>query len=101
VLLAPAILAIVRSEVSGDPILPVIRLARAVGGVLLAWPWIATVGLSLAYVWLTPALRQRAWPMPFYSNFVVPVFIFGLALLDTWLTTLTTPQSLRGSAPAE
>jgi len=98
VLLVPAILALVRSSGSGDPILPAIRLARAVGGVLLVWPWIATVGLSLAYVWLTPALRQRVWPMPFYSNFVVPVFIFGLALLDTWPTT---PRSLRDSAPAE
>jgi hypothetical protein len=98
VLLAPAILALVRSEGSGDPILPAIRLARAVGGVLLVWPWIATVGLSLAYVWLTPALRQWVWPMPFYSNFVVPVFIFGLAALDVGLTT---PPSLRDSAPAE
>jgi hypothetical protein len=98
VLLAPAILALVRSAGSGDPILPAIRLARAVGGVLLVWPWIATVGLSLAYVWLTPALRQRVWPMPFYSNFWVPVFVFGLALLDTWLTT---PRNLRDSAPAE
>ena len=77
VLLAPAILALLRSESSGDPILPAVRLARRVGGFLLVWPWIATVGLSLAYLWLTPAVRQRVWPMPFYSNFLVPVFIFG------------------------
>ena len=59
VLLAPAILALLRSESSGRRILPAIRLARAVGGILLVWPWIATLGLSLAFVWLTPALRQR------------------------------------------
>src|ERR1700722_3308830 len=81
VLLAPAIFALLRSEGSGELILPAVRLSRAVGAVLLVWPWIATVGLSLAYLWLTPELRQRVWPMPFYSNFILPVFIFGLSLL--------------------
>jgi Glycosyltransferase family 87 len=85
VLLAPAIFALLRSEGSGELILPAVRLSRAVGAVLLVWPWIATVALSLAYVWLTPEIRQRVWPIPFYSNFMVPVFIFGLALLDTWM----------------
>ncbi len=98
VLLAPAILALLGSESSGDPILPAVRLARRVGGCLLVWPWIATVGLSLAYLWLTPAVRQRVWPMPFYSNFLVPVFIFGLALLDTWMSE---PTGLREGAAAE
>jgi hypothetical protein len=98
VLLAPAILALLRSESEGNPILPAIRLARAVGGILLVWPWIATVGLSLAYFWLTPELRQRVWPIPFYSNFMVPVFVFGLALLDTWRSE---PRSLPDSAAAE
>jgi hypothetical protein len=98
VLLAPAILALLRSESEGNPILPAIRLARAVGGILMVWPWIATVGLSLAYFWLTPELRQRVWPIPFYSNFMVPVFVFGLALLDTWRSE---PRSLPDSAAAE
>jgi hypothetical protein len=98
VLLAPAILALLMSEVAHEPILPAIRLARLVGGVLLVWPWIATVGLSLAYVWLTPAVRERVWPMPFYSNFMVPVFLFGLALLNSWGRQART---LRDIAPAE
>jgi len=84
VLLAPAILALVWSESSRELILPVVRLARMAGGVLLAWPWIATIGLSAASLWLTPELRQRLWPMPFYSNFMTPVFVFGLTLLHTW-----------------
>ena len=103
VLLAPAILALVRSEGSGEPVQPAIRLARGIGGILLVWPWIATVGLSLAYVWITPALRQQVWPMPFYSNFMVPIFIFGLALQNAWAnqTSVNQPRSLRDSAPAE
>jgi len=82
VLLAPAILALVRSSISGEPVLPAVRLARFVGGVLLAWPWIATTGLSLAFVWLTPTLRERVWPIPFYASFMLPVFILGLALTE-------------------
>lgn len=98
VLLVPAILALLWSSVSGAPVLPAIRLARAIGAVLLVWPWIATLGLSAAYLWLTPAIRQRVWTMPFYSNFMVPIFIFGLAVLDAWMTQ---PCSLRDGAAAE
>ncbi len=98
VLLAPAILALVWSESRRDPILPVIRLARTVGGILLAWPWVATMALSAAYLWLTPSLREKLWPMPFYSNFMMPVFVFGLALLDAWGPG---PRNLREDAARE
>jgi len=98
VLLAPAILALVRSFVSAEPILPAVRLAAMVGGVMLVWPWIATLALSAVFLWLTPELRQRVWPMPFYSNFMVPIFIFGLALLDAWLNP---DRALRDGAAAE
>ena len=86
VLLAPAILALLRREGSGDRILPAVRWARAIGYLLLVWPWIATMTLSLAFLWLTPELRQRVWPMPLYSSYMMPVFIVGLALLDAWRT---------------
>lgn len=103
VLLAPAILMLLYRESSGRLTLPAVRLARMVGGILLVWPWMATVGLMLVYFWLTPALRQRVWPMPFYSNFMIPVFVFGLALLDAWASQprTTQPGLLRDHAPAE
>ena len=84
VLLAPAILALLRSEASGEPILPSIRRARAVGYFVVIWPWIATIGLSMFYPWLTPDLRKQLWPVPLYSSYMTPVFVFGLALLNTW-----------------
>jgi hypothetical protein len=123
VLLAPAILALVWSSSLGETVLPSVRVARLVGAILLVWPWIATTGLSLASVWLTPALRERLWPVPFYASFVLPVFVFGLALLHTWRSApglnmpqmtqpavsqpgmtqpgMTQPRTLRDSAPAE
>jgi hypothetical protein len=87
VLLAPAIFILVRTGMlrsERSRILPAIRWARAVGFALLLWPWAATLGLSFAYLWLTPSVRQRVWPVPFYANFMLPVFIFGLALLHVW-----------------
>jgi hypothetical protein len=98
VLLVPAILTLLRSENSAENKLPALRLAGFVTAILLVWPWIATAGLSLSYVWLTPDWRHRLWPMPVYSNFVVPVLIFGLALLNEWTTRA---QSLRDRAAAE
>ncbi len=98
VLLAPAILVLLRSEELREPTLPAIRAARVVGGILLVWPWIATIGLSLAYVWLTPAASERVWRLPLYSNFMLPVFLFGLLLQYSGGSQ---GHTLRGSAPAE
>ena len=98
VLLAPAILAFVWVFISAEPVRPAVRLAGMAGGVMLVWPWIATLALSAMFPWLTAELRQRVWPMPFYSNFMVPIFIFGLALLDAWLNPV---RGLRDAAAAE
>jgi hypothetical protein len=98
ILLAPAILALVRSAWSRELILPAVQRARAVGFILLVWPWITTLALSLVSLWLTPELRERVWPMPLYPSYVIPVFVFGLALLHTWGSQ---QRSLRDSAPAE
>lgn len=101
VLLVPAILALVRGMTSKMPILPAIKLARVVGGLLLIWPWIATLGLTVAHFWLAPERRSllwRVWYLPLYSNFVVPIFVFGLALVDGWLNS---PRGLRDAVAAE
>jgi hypothetical protein len=101
VLLLPAILLLARSQALGhnDPTLPAIRLATMVGALLLGWPWIATLLLSAASPWLTPSARNSLWPMPFYSNFILPIFIFGLTLLHIWLTGNNDSGLRPGAAP--
>lgn len=84
VLLAPAIFGLLKSGSSGEAILPAVRRVRAAGYFVLSWPWIATIALSLLYPWMTPDLRQRLWSLPLYSSLMVPVFVFGLALLNSW-----------------
>ena len=98
ILLAPAILLLLRSETTAEPILPAIRLARVVGGFFLLWPWIATLALSASYLWLTPAIRQKVYLTPFLANFMLPIFVFGLALHDSWMNSA---RNLRDPAPAE
>jgi hypothetical protein len=95
VLLIPAILILVRS---GRSSLPALRIAGIVGAVLVIWPWIAAFGLCVASIWLTPQWRTRVWPMPFYPNFLLPIFVFGLMLLNAWLDDA---DGLRDSALAE
>jgi len=98
VLLAPAILALVESQSSGAPVLRAVRLGRVAGGILLVWPWIATLGLSVTSVWLTPELRQRLWLMPLYSSLMLPILVFALLLLDIGMIQ---PHNLRGGAERE
>jgi hypothetical protein len=103
VLLAPAIFILLRSASSSELTLPAIRLARGVGWFSVVWPWIVTAGLSAGYLWLTPELRARFWTLPFYSNFLTPIFIFGLTSLDAWMSDarLNHARILRDGAEAE
>jgi hypothetical protein len=98
VLLLPAILVLVRRATSGEPLLPAVRLANIVAVLFVIWPWIASLGLCAAYLWLTPQVRARVYLLPFYSNFEVPVLVFGLALLDSWMNHA---RGLRDPATAE
>jgi len=113
VLLAPAILALVQSQstrgrillavtrvshVERSLLLILVRLAWIAGGLLLVWPWIATLGLSVASVWLTPELRQRLWLMPLYSSLMLPILVFALLLLHIGMIQ---PHNLRGGAERE
>ena len=96
VLLIPAILVLLRS--ASRPMLPALRIAYLVAFLTVAWPWIAAFTLALSSPWLTPNLRQRLYLTPFYSNFEVPIFVFGLILLEAWMNL---PNPLRDRATAE
>jgi len=84
VLLLPPILVLVEALTSPSPILPAFRFAGIVGFLPLVWPWVATLSLMALYPWLTPKLRQHIWLLPYYSNFMVPIFVFGLSALNHW-----------------
>jgi hypothetical protein len=98
VLLVPAILVLARTATSQTPLLPSYRLAGGIALALLVWPWVATLALAAAYFWITPSLRHHLWLAPFYSNVMLPIFIFALAALDRWRNA---PSGLREAFAAE
>lgn len=98
VLLLPAILIVARSALCGEFILPAVKLARNIATLFVAWPWIATLGLTLAFFAITPAIRRQVWLAPFYSSLMLPVFVFLLALYDAWMFSTS---NLLGEAVAE
>lgn len=96
VLLVPAILVLVRSALSDEFILPAVKLARSITALFVVWPWIASLGLSLAYFAITPAIRKHVWLLPFYySSLMVPVFVFLLALYDAWMFSASNLREAR------
>jgi len=48
------------------------RLAYVVSGLLVFWPWLATLSLSIAALILPAKLVQRAWALPLYTSLGIP-----------------------------
>ena len=96
VLLMPAIFMLLKS--TSRPMLPAVRIAYFVTFLMIAWPWMIAFLLTLSSPWLSSNSRQRLYLAPFYSNFFVPIFVFGLILLEAWMNLSNT---LRDGAAAE
>lgn len=54
------------------------RLVFLISGLLVFWPWIAAVALTIASVFLPPQLVQKAWALPIYTSLAIPVAIVAL-----------------------
>jgi len=83
ILLLPAILSSIREAAGWGESSHVLRLARILAGLLLIWPWIATVGLMAASPFLTPQRPPSVW-LPLYSNFAFPIVVFGISFLEVY-----------------
>jgi hypothetical protein len=82
VLLLPAILTLVRDGTFLTSRSRGIRFIYLAGALALAWPWIASVTLSIAYLSASPAWALNGWWWPFIATFALPVLVFALILLD-------------------
>jgi Glycosyltransferase family 87 len=82
VLLLPAILSLLRDRrlfLSGSRAL---RFCYLLGFFALIWPWIASAGLTGAYLFLSPGAALSAWGLPFFLMLALPVLVFGLTVID-------------------
>jgi glycosyl transferase family 87 len=82
VLLLPAILVLVRDRTFFASRSRAVRFLYVASVLALAWQWIASLGLSAAYLLGWQAWAFSAWKWPFFSTFALPVFIFALIYLD-------------------
>jgi hypothetical protein len=69
------------------------RLAYIVSGLLVFWPWLATLCLSIAALILPPKLVQQAWATPLYTSLGIPLAVLGAVALS--LSDLVSFRSLQ------
>jgi hypothetical protein len=96
VLLLPAILVLVRDRTFFTSRSRGVRFLYLAGALALAWQWIASLGLSGAYLFWSPAWAFNAWRWPFFATFILPVFVFALILLDVRALAPAAIQERRG-----
>jgi hypothetical protein len=82
VLLLPAILVLLRDRTLLTSRSRAMRFGYLAGTLALAWQWIASLTLSAAYLFASPAWALQGWKWPFLATFSLPVFVFALIFLD-------------------
>jgi len=71
---------------------------------LIARWWIAAAGLVVSRLFLPRPVVQRAWALPLYTNFAIPIMVLALLLSSGRIARAAwanQPRSLRDNAPAE
>ena len=56
-------------------------LAYVVSGLLVLWPWLATLCLSISWLILPANLVQQAWALPLYTSLGIPLAVLGAVAL--------------------
>ena len=82
VLLLPAVLAVVRDRTFFVARSRGFRLGYGMGGFVLAWQWIASLGLSVVFLSGATAWALSGWKWPFLATFATPVLVFAMILVD-------------------
>jgi len=90
VLLLPAVFLIVRSWKHLWRTSSVTRFLCIAGAIVVAWPWLASFTLAACALFLSPSQLQRAWAVPLYTSYGIPLAV--LALLSA-LSTRQDPAS--------
>jgi hypothetical protein len=98
-LLIPAVMVIARSIRELWKKNPLTRLLVSGTALAVLFPWIGAISLVSASILIPAGVVQRAWALPLYSNFAIPVLV--LALLLVTRSVLPVPRVLRQDAAAE
>ena len=77
VLLLPAIFLIVRQGRELWHRDPLAKAGCSLAIALVGWPWLASLGLTFASLWLGPTTLEGGWTIPLYTSLGIP---FGLLI---------------------
>ena len=100
-LLVPAVLLIARNWRALSNRSTPSRSALYLAAAAVAWPWVATIGLSVASLFLAPEIVQRGWWLPLYTSAKIPIPLVGLVPLSILVAhALGKGRLLSSSKPA-
>jgi len=86
-LLLPAVMMAVRAR---HPLWAKGRFSRffyAITALSISWPFFAAAGLVIALAWLPGPTVQKAWGLPFYPSFAIPITLYALLLIASKVVT--------------
>jgi len=81
VLLLPAVLSLWRERATFASASWVMRMVYALAAFALFWPWIASIALTATW-FFSHDTAFKAWKVPIYPTFALPVVVFALALFS-------------------
>ena len=102
ILLLPAVLLLIRDGLLLWRKDSLTRLLCIIAGLLMVWPWLAAMVLTMASLLLPAELVQKAWAAPLWTSLTIPL---GVLLLLWRLCALTLPgtemPSVAGASPVK
>lgn len=75
VLLLPAVLLVVRHGRSLWTKHPLMRATCVISGLLVFWPWLAVVALTVASFFVSAERVQNAWAVPLWTSLAIPLAV--------------------------
>ncbi len=78
---------------------PFSRFFCSITALSVFWPFLAAVGLVIALVFLPGPTVQKAWGVPFYPTFTIPITIYALLLVSKEVLCLQPADQLTAAHP--
>lgn len=80
---------------------PFSRFFCWVTGLSVFWPFVSAAGLVVALLFLPAVTVQKAWGLPFYPSFAIPITIFAILLVSRdALTAADDPAQITAAGTA-
>jgi glycosyl transferase family 87 len=54
------------------------RVSLAIATLIVFWPWLAALGITVAWLFSSADTLQRAWTLPLYTSLAIPLAVFAL-----------------------